>query len=376
MSQVIANCVITACLSIGSTFAESQSLRVSVLPVGDRGVVQDLTHNDWKVKVGGQEAKVLSQRTPKDFEKDAQSWIFVFLPIRDPELRRLAVESVATFMTTLLASDAVLVVARTDKGLESLTPGFTTRPSLWEAALNKVINELPARLSGSPSPSFSLPASTTVEYEESIGCIDKLIKYVQEKKMDRHADDISNKTLSVMELYPPETLNGYSRSVVSVMNALERFAEVIAQRPGRKNMVLLSRCEVDDLANPIWGQQAHKVSRNSVDNPRLQVEMMVKDVTLARMALQKKLNDLDLTIHSVGGTGASYAGAFGEVSHSTGGFQYRFAGDLVPRLAGMLPQWAVRYELEVAQPVGVARPARILIETTRKDVRLFAPTSK
>jgi len=377
-------------LCLGTSSAEGQTnLRIKALPLGDRGVIEDFSPGDWKIKLGGKNVNVVSQRLPKDLGKEGQNWVFVFMPVRDPEMRQLAVQSVATFMVTLPATDSVLVVVRTEKGLECFTPGFTTRPVLWEKALGRVLEELPARLAGNPEPTFSLPAPPTGEKEEGIEPIQQFLAKIAGRKMERSTDDVTSKWSSIVDSYSIDSLGGYAKTIATTMESLERFGEALAKSPGEKHILVFSRNEIDDLANPAWARKVTQMSSGGytkrgvnevmagrdVLNSKLQTEMMIRDVTLARISLSNKLTQLGLTMHSVGGGGANYFGAFAEAAVATGGYQYRFDTDLVARLSQLLPLWATRYELEVALPSGVSQPTKIQVETTRKNVRMYAPFS-
>ena len=372
---VVRSCLVAAWLSLGFVAANAQgSLRLKALPLGDRGVVEDLSPSDWKVKVGDRDAKVISQRTPKEVGKDGQNWVFVFMPVRDPEMRRLAVHSVANFVSSLPATDSVLVVARTMKGLESFTPGATTRPSLWAKALDRVLGELPARLEGNSEPTYSLPSSPVGEKEEGMEPIQALLLGLPARKMEFRANDISTGRQSIIENYSADSLGSVSKNVCATLSSLEGLCEAIAKLSGEKQIVVISRGEIDDLASPVWANSVSSFSMRDTLNSRLQAEMMIRDITLARMSLSAKLNQLGLTIHSIGGRGANYGGAFGEAASNSGGFQYRFESSLVARFSQLLPLWATRYELELALPAGISHPAKIDIETTRKNIRLFVPS--
>lgn len=384
-------CVATLILSLGLTRAEAQSaIRLKVLPLGDRGVVEDLALEDWKVKVEGRDVKVTSQRLPKDIGKEGQKWVFVFLPVREPQFRQLVLQSVATFMTGLPATDSVLLVVRTSKGLECFTPGFTTRPSLWEKGLTRALEELPARLAGNPEPVFLLPPSPGGEKEEGIEPVQAFLASLAGKPMVRRTDDVSTRRESIVDCYSIEELGGYAKTISSTMASLERLGEAIATLPGEKHLVVFSRNEIDDLAHPIWARKVIQMSSGGytsagqnevmpgrdVLNSKLQTEMMIRDVTLARTALTAKLAQQNLSLHCVAGPVANFNGAFGETAQATGGYQFRMDKDLVPRLSQLLPLWATHYELEVTFPAGVTSPAKISLETTRKNLRIYGPSSR
>ena len=366
-----------------------QALRLKVLPLGSQGPVQDLGLKDWKVKLGGKPADVLSQRGPAETGKDPQRWAFVLMPVRDPEMRQLVLQSLATFMTSLPPSDAVLIVLRTDKGMECLTPGFTTRPSLWAKALDRLYNELPAGLRGSPESTFALPSSPISEAEEGMEPVNAfLARLAAQPVSNRQNEDVATPK-GMVEMYPVETFGTYAKTVTRAIASVGQVSEALVSVPGSKHLIVISRSEVDDLAHPSWGRKAAAlpagnaakanpygsdwVSSKDIQNSKLQTEMMVRDVTLARTGLKTTLGRLGLTLHSVGGAGASYDGAFGEAAVNTGGYNFRFDMQLPQRLTQTLGTWASRYELTVAPPPGLERPAAVSVETSRPGVRITAP---
>ena len=379
------------CFTFGPLFGQAPSgLRLKVLPVTQAGVIHDVAVEEWKVTINGKDMKVHGQRVPKDFEKKAQQWTFVFLPIRDPEVRRMSVRTVASFMTSLPASDSVLLVMRTGSGLECLTPGFTTRPSLWAKALNRVISDLPARLEGRPSPVFTLPIPSGSEPEEGMEPVQELLARLPSTVMKLGLDDITTRRESILDAYSVDSLGGYATTVSTTLKALEVMSETLSKGQGDNNIIIFSKNEIDDLANPVWRRKVNAsssgglrsmrsneiVAGRDVLNSRLQIEMMIRDVTLAQMSLTQKLNCLGLTLHSVGAGGASYLGAFGESSAATGGYQFKIDDSLDARVTQLLPLWAARYELEVDAPVGGTSPVKVTVGTSRKGIRLFAPTGR
>ena len=367
----------------------SESLRLRVLPLGDRGLVRDLTSKEWKVKVGGQAAEVLSQRGPAETGKDPQRWAFVLLPVRDPEMRQLVLQTLATFMTTLPPSDAVLVVLRTDKGMECLTPGFTTRPSLWAKALDCLYDELPSGLTGNPDPGFTLPQPPGPEAEEGMDPVQAVLARLAAQPVSQRRNQDLATPKAMVAMYPVETLGTYAKSVTRAIDAVAKVGEALARVPGETQLVVVSRSEIDDLAHPNWSRKAASLpagnavtpsqdygymAEKDIQNTKLQTEMMVRDVTLARTAFKATFGRLGLTLHSLGGAGAGgYDGAFGEAAVSTGGNNFRFDMQLPQRLPQILGTWASRYELSVAVPAGVPRPAPLAVASTRPGVRVTAP---
>jgi hypothetical protein len=346
-----------------------------VLALGDKGVVEDLAMADWKIEVNGKAGKVLAQQVPAQMGKLGQRWAFILMPVRGPEFRAMALETIATFMTSLPASDSVLVVFRTAKGLECLTPGFTTRPSLWAKALDTLAKDLGGTLKGSPDQKVVLPASPSGEKEEGMEPVTAFLTRLAKTTMEKRSEDASTPGLGIMDTYPTSALGTFGAATVRELANLEQLAQDIAQVAGEKHLVLFSRNEIDDMANPVWGRMvgANNARGNSTSNGIMQAEAMIRDVTLAQEALKKRLTGLGLDLHSVATPGASYSGAFGMMAQATGGNNYAFNADLAKRLPQLLPLWAMRYQLAVALPAGSPRPSTISIDSPRKGVKLFAP---
>lgn len=158
------------------------------------------------------------------------------------------------------------------------------------------------------------------------------------------------------------------------MASVGSVLDAVGALPGEKQVVVFSRCDLDDLSNPVWAQTVPRMSAGGTLNRKLQTEMMIRDVTLARVALKKTTARQGLTVHSVGGNGESYTGGFGEVALDSGGSNFRMENELPNRLAQNLNLWATRYDLTIAMPLDTARPSRIQVDTNRKGLKLFAPT--
>ncbi len=375
-------------LVLGLSLNAQDSFKLKVLPVDAKGVVQDLLLPEWKVQIGGKDAKVISQRTPAELGKEGQKWVFVLLPLKDPGIRQMALQSIASFMTTLPSSDAVLVVMRTEKGLQCLTPGFTTQPTLWGKALDSAIADLPAKLMGNSDATFTLPTTAGPEKQESMDAVNAFLAKLPGRTLDRRAHDIDSRGKSVIELYPAENLAGLAKVFSLTLESLEKMCGTIAQVPGEKQIVIFSRNEIDDLASPVWAQKVSQMRSGEmvtlqhnevmegrdVINTKLQTELLIREVTLARLALKNTFAKLGLTVHSVGGMGGNYAGAFGEAATSAGGNSFRIDNDLPGRMSQILNTWATRYELIVALPSGTTRPAKIGLQTTRKGLKIFSPS--
>lgn len=368
-------------------------VQVKVLAMNEKGVVGDLGPQDWKLKLAGNEAKVVSQRGPAETSKEGQKWVFVLLPIRGTDYRHLTLQAIAEFMKDLPATDSVLLIMRTEKGLECLTPGFTIRPSLWAGALKRAAKDLPTRLTGNPAAAFALTQSPASEAGEGMEPVLGFLKELAAAPPKRSADDAGSRARSIMEDYPTNELGGITTMVKTALLSLESLGEALAKAGGETHLVVFSRGEVDDLANPVWSREVSKMAGGGLTNqgsrggkplglgtdpekeynPKVHTTIMVQEMTLALEALKKKYASLGLSLHSVGGAGAVYGGALAATATNTGGFSFRFGAEFTTQFAQLLPLWASRYELTIAAPAGLSRPATVDVSTSRKGLNLFWP---
>ncbi len=115
-----------------------------VLALDGRGaLVGDLKVEEFRVKVAGKPRTLAQVKTPAQTADAAQSWVLVFEPIRDTNMRAAAFVAAADFLTKVPDGDRVFIVARGKDTLESLMPGFSLRRGLWAEALAKVPAMLP-----------------------------------------------------------------------------------------------------------------------------------------------------------------------------------------------------------------------------------------
>jgi len=354
--------------------AEPDVMHLKVLALAPNGaVVPDLSPKDWTVAIGGKTAEVAAQRGPQEVSSSSQKWALVFLPIRTPEARKLALTATAAFLKTLPATDSVLLVLRTDKGLECLTPGFTASPELWAKGLDRLAQDMTAGFRGDAESPFVLPETPAGDKAGDIRPIEAFQARLNAMELNRLREDGGSKR-SLFDDYAPEQLGAYSRTVSKVLKSLEQMGSVLAKAAGEKQVLIFSRNEMDDLASPQWANPGKYRTDPTAPktNPKLQVDLMRQEVTLARLSLQATFTGKCLTLHSVAGTGLAYGGALGEAATQTGGHGFRFDSNLEASLPQVLSSWAMRYDLSVSVPAGLKQPAKIELKTHRKDVRLIS----
>lgn len=364
--------------------ADTEMLHMKVVAVGatDGATVSNLSLTEWKTRVAGKEIAPVSQRGPMEISNAPHSWVLVFLPMESPSVRKLALSSALGFMKGLPAGDRVMVVVRNAKGLECLTPGFTTRPTLWSQALRTLETELPAELLGNSDAAFVIPAqasSEAVEGRESLTEVEKEFSSLELKRQPK--DGVHH---FVFERYPASSLAGYTEAVKKVFRSLETLGGALAQVPGEKQVIIWSRCAVDHLADPQWdglteqpnwGPSGQTPARSveKIQDDSLQIHLMRKEVKEAQEHLKAAFTRMGLTLHSVGGADGEYSGAFADAAITSGGQNFRFDASLPAKLNAVLSSWAARYELLIPVPAGQERPQKVEISTQRPGVRIIAP---
>lgn len=356
----------------------------------DGSVAMDLKAGDWKVTLAGQEARVVSQAGPAETSKASLGWVFVLLPIQNPDLRKLSLVSIARFMETLPVGDKVLVTAWGTRGLECLTPGLTTRPSLWAAALDRLVEELPARLVGDPKDGFLRPPSPSGEPAESMAPVQTFLRKVQPMAFKRLPDDLKSRR-NIIEDYAPQQLPGMATVARGALGALAALGDYLAGVPGEKHVVVFSRNEIDDLGSPVWSEAIARsgargakrtdlgrglFSADRESNDLLQVQNMVAEVTLARLRVRDAFAREGITLHNVTSTGRAYDGALGDSVMASGGHTFHFTDDLPQTLSTGLGLWTQCYQLAVEGPADPRRPMNVNLSAERKGLKLIAPSQR
>ena len=381
--------LLLATAMVGPLFSaapDGRVFQIKVLALQPNGsLADDLTPSDWRIKFGGEPAKVRSQRPPSVMGQLPAQWVLVLLPVQGPDLRKLTLLSIAHFLETLPASDRVMILHRGEHGLQSLTPGFTARPSLWAAALDQAMVEFHASLRGSAEDTFTLPVSPMGEAQEPMTAIQAFIRKLQPIDLPKRADDGKSRR-NILEDYSPQELGGVTPTVTRTLDAMAALAEALKAVPGEKQVVVFSRNEIDDLGSPLWSNAIAKsgllgsrkptpgaFTSNRENNDLLQVQFMVSEVTLARGRVKDAFARNGITLHNVSGASPAYEGALGEAVQASGGYNFHFTGDLSQRLPQVLGAWLQCYELTLETAKDV-HPAHLEVETTRKGLKLLAPT--
>lgn len=399
--SIFLNACLTTLLVAASPLPAGEPMHLRALAFkADGSLAADLKASDWKASVGGADVRIVGMAGPAEVSKAPISWAFVLLPIQNPDLRKLTLVSIARFMETLPASDRVMVAAWSPKGLVAMTPGFTTRPSLWAAALGKLVDDLHEKLEGNPAGPFSLPPNPAGEAEETTEPVRAFAARAEGLAFQRLPGDArSHRT--ILDDYQPSTLGGWSKTVQDALVNLESLALALQGLPGEKHVIVFSRNEIDDLAHPIWAQSAarsgsmgakgtnlgqgvfggpmdpnnlgSRPAPGAEGNPLLQVQLMMSEVKLARLKVQDAFAREGLVLHNVASQSTGYDGALGEAVYASGGHTFRFTNDLPKALIAGLGLWTQCYRLDAEAPAGLEHPAKVSVSTNRKDVKIIAP---
>lgn len=380
--------ILSALLASAQPSGSAEPLRIRALAFNSDGTLATgIPAGAWSAVLAGKEAKVLSVAGPAETSKAPLNWAVVFLPIQNPSLRKLSLISTARFLETLPAGDRVLVAAWGSRGLGCLTPGFTTRPSLWAAALDSLIGNLPAKLTGDPHQGFPLPPSPQHEGVESMAPVQAFLRKVEGTPFDRCADDLRSGR-NVFEDYLPQQLPGIADAVTGAFGTLERFAAELAGVPGEKEVVVFSRNENDDLASPVWAEAMAGSGVDGIGGRTLRghgrysysdlilVTNMHTDVSLARLRVMNAFAQPGITLHNVTGSSGSYEGALGEAVQVSGGHSFHFSPDLVQTLPIGLGLWTEPYLLTVDPPQGLRHPFKVRVSVHGKGLKVIGPTQQ
>lgn len=371
--QIAALCSIVQVLAGCQEAGSSRIMALALQPSGTIAI--DIDPSAWQVKVNGAKVQVQKVAPPSEVVSRPVKWVFVLLPVRDPMFRKLTLLSIGSFLKTLPPSDSVLMVVQGEKGLTCLTPGFTRRPSLWAAALERAIPEFQAGLHQNAA-TFLLPPAPLQEPQEDPAPLAAMMDRLEKATLSRQlADTRSSRSFKDDYVDVPNTmvrvvgsryerLRGWTRTAVETLKSLEAMIQAVSRETGEKQVVLFSRNELDDLGSPLWAR----------DQLELDVADMSSTVRLALVNAGKAFTRSGMTIHLVSGSGLGYPGALGEAALATGGFSAFFQQSLPARMASTLETWVNRYEITFQLPAGTVHPSKVKLELPGTTFKVFAPT--
>lgn len=366
-----------------------------VLALDGRGaLVGDLKAEEFRVKVEGKPRPLVQVKTPAQTADAAQSWVLVFEPIRDTNMRATAFVAAADFLTKVPDGDRVFIVARGKDTLESLMPGFSLRRGLWAEALAKVPAMLPEALVGSSKntvqgagfqASFA-DAADGAPGQEALTALLAKFRGGSPGWAQGTTDQRGVNVLDRLNLNSPGFIAGLLATVTRESKVLGGIIDQLASTPGQKHLVVFSRCESDDLTHPSVKQAATRPDRRPGDatgqgfvrekgdmgGPAEAASLATRDMTLLQAELKAKAVASGVALYSVAGAGQNVVGHIGTIATATGGFAFPLGSGLDAQFGQGIQVFGSRYLVQWSEEGTMGGPASLEITTTRKDVKVLA----
>ncbi|NWJ39606.1 MAG: hypothetical protein HXX12_01390 [Geothrix sp.] len=364
-----------------------------VLALDGRGaMVGDLKPEEFRVKVDGKIQTPIQVKTPAQTAEAAQSWVLVFEPIRDTNMRATAFIAAADFLTKVPDGDRVFIVIRGKDSLESLMPGFSLRRGLWAEALAKVPNLLPEGLVGISKESLQgagYRADFTDAADGSPGqeALTALLVQFRSGAPGWAKGTIDQRGVSVLDrlnLNNPGFVSGLLATVAREAKVLGGIIDQLASMPGQKHLVVFSRCEADDLTHPSVKQAATRPDRRPGDTtgtgfvrergdmggPAEAASLATRDLTLLQADLKARAVSAGVTLYSVAGAGQNVMGQIGTIAPATGGFAFPLSIGVETQFGQGIQVFGSRYLVQWREDAAPGTPVTLEVTTTRKDVKL------
>jgi len=359
-----------------------------VLALDSRGaLVGDLRAEDFKVQVDGKVRRVVQVKTPAQTADAPQSWVLVFEPIRDTNLRATAFLAAADFLTKVPGGDRVLMVARGKDALESLMPGFSVQRALWAEALAKVPDLLPESLTGSSREQlqgrgFQMGFTDASDGDASQDALNAMLARFRTAAPGWAKGTTDQRGITVLD-----RLNFNSQSFISGLlatighesKALESILDAIAAVPGQKHVVVFSRCEADDMTHPTVKRamgQTFKRERGDAGGPAETAALATQDMVLLQASLRAKAAATGVTLYSVAGAGQNVVGHVGAVAPATGGFAFPLKSGLEAQFGQSIQAFGSRYLVQWSEDAPAVKPLPLEISTIRKGVSLYVRSTR
>jgi len=355
-----------------------------VLALDGRGaLVGDLKAEEFRVKVEGKPRPLVQVKTPAQTADAAQSWVLVFEPIRDTNMRATAFVAAADFLTKVPDGDRVFIMARGKDTLESLMPGFSLRRGLWAEALAKVPAMLPEALVGSSKntvqgagfqASFA-DAADGAPGQEALTALLAKFRGGSPGWAQGTTDQRGVNVLDRLNLNSPGFIAGLLATVGREGNVLGSLLDQLAPIPGQKHVVVFSRCEADDLTHPNVKRavsQNFKREKGDLGGPAESAALATRDMTLLQAELKAKAVTSGVALYSVAGAGQNVMGHIGTLAAATGGFAFPLTAGLEAQFGQGIQVFGSRYLVQWSEEGTMGGPASLEITTTRKDVKVLA----
>jgi hypothetical protein len=357
-----------------------------VLALDDRGgLVGDLKADEIRVKVDGKARPVVQVKTPAQTADASQSWVLVFEPIRDTNLRALSFVAAADFLTKVPEGDRVLIVARGKDSLESLMPGLSLKRGLWAEALAKVPGMLPEGLVGSPKETLQGAGLQAAYADASDGAPgqDALTALLGRYKTGAPGwaggtqDQRGVNVLDRLNFSSPTFISGLIATITRESKALGSIFDLVAPMQGQKHVVVFSRCESDDMTHPgVKRAMTQKFQRDRGDmgGPAETATRATGDMTLLQAELKNKAVAAGVTLYSVAGAGQNVVGHVGAIAHATGGFAFPMTNGLADQFGQGIQVFGSRYLVQWTEDPAPGNQGTLDITTSRKGVKVVAQT--
>lgn len=370
-----------------------------VLALDERGgMVGDLKPAELQVKVEGKACPLVKVMTPAQTADAAQSWVLVFEPIRDTNMRAIAFTAAADFLTKVPEGDRVFIVARGKDSLESLMPGFSVRRSLWAEALAKVPAMLPESLVGSPKEvlqGLGFQAAFTDGAEGPAG--QEALTALTAKYRTSVAgwalgttDQRGVKVIDRLNFDNRGFVTGTLATIVKETRALISILDQIQTVPGQKHLIVFSRCESDDMSHPSVKQAAarpdnrpgstsssgFKREKGDQGGPAEAASLAVREMDLIQAELKNRAVAATVTLYSVAGSGQNVNGHIGNIAQGTGGYAFPLVNGTEFQFGQGIQVFGSRYLVQWAEDKAPASPGTLEISSTRKGVKVIAQATR
>ncbi len=346
------------------------------------GMVGDLKAGELQVKVDGKVRPVLQFKTPAQTADAAQSWVLVFEPIRDINMRALAFVAAADFLSKVPDGDRVLIVARGKDSLESLMPGFSLRRGLWAEALAKLPDMLPEGLVGSPKETLQgagfkadfADASDGPKGQDAVNALLGRFKAGAPGWAKGTNDQRGVNVLDRLNFNNPTFISGMVATITREGKALGSIFDLVAPVQGQKHVVVFSRCEADDMAHPsVKRAMSQKFTREKGDSggPAEAARLANTDMVILQTALKEKAVAAGVTLYSVAGPGQNIVGNVGIIAPFTGGMAFPLTAGVDAQFGQGIQIFGSRYFVQWSEEATPAGVTGLEVSASRKDVKLL-----
>ena len=355
-------------------------------------MVGDLKVGELQVKVAGKARPVLQFKTPAQTADASQSWVLVFEPIRDINMRALAFVAAADFLSKVPDGDRVLIVARGKDSLESLMPGFSLRRGLWAEALAKLPDMLPEGLVGSPKETLQgagfkadfADASDGPKGQDAVNALLGRFKAGAPGWAKGTNDLRGVNVLDRLNFNNPGLISGMVATINREGKALGSIFDLVAPVQGQKHVIVFSRCESDDMAHPSVKQAMTRPNQKAGDmgrgfvrekgdggGPAESARLANADMVILQAALKEKAVAAGVTLYSVAGPGQNIVGNLGIIAPFTGGMAFPLTAGVDAQFGQGNQILGSRYFVQWSEDAAPAAVSPLELSTTRKDVKLL-----